>query len=180
MFAFPFSPSKEHHVSNQHLFCRIFSLTQKKDTASLTATQNLVCSSNQVAIRFSCQIVSPLNGWFQSKCHRDARVIVLSAAASYPEPSSRWQKKKTLTADSGAELYISSHDQTDFLWYHCQIVRCVCSAWPVCVLEHDKMGLYLWSYLFLQLYSSSRADAAFHPRGLMIIKEKGIRPVGVS
>lgn len=56
----------------------------------------------------------------------------------------------------------------------------VCSAWPVCVLEHDKMGLYLWSYLFLQLYSSSRADAAFHPRGLMIITEKGIRPVGVS
>lgn len=55
---------------------------------------------------------------------------------------------------STAHLMIRLISSDIILWY-----LSMCTAWPVCVLEHDTMGLYLWSYC-----SDAPVNAAFDLR----------------
>lgn len=137
--------------------------------AFLTASQNLLCSSNQAKTRFCVGLC------LQTKCYMVARVIVL--AVLYSEPSTVL-KRQLLTTDMVqccmSYLLIWPNLSDIILRYYS-----TCSACPVCVLKHEKMGLYRWSYLFLLLYSCSCVDAAFDPRA-DDYKRKGVLPVGVS
>lgn len=113
---------------------------------------------------------------FSIQTKRSKHARALAVAELYPEPSAVL-KLQLLTTDvaQGCMLHL-------MIWPILSDIvlryNSVCSACPVCPLEHDKIGLYLWSYLFLLLSSCSQADAAFYLRADNY-KRTGISPVGV-
>ena len=80
-----------------------------------------------------CWILSPLNKWFQTKCYRDAWVIVLANLCSRAV-SRAICCVKTATTDHrySIVLYALSHDLTDLLWYHCHTLQYVLSLSCLC------------------------------------------------
>lgn len=63
--------------------CSIFILTQiRQPQCFFHRFPEYLCSSNPSQDKILCWILSPLNEWFQTKCYRDAWVIVLADLCS--------------------------------------------------------------------------------------------------